>query len=25
VGSLDKGSRSPFGLGSFDFITYTQR
>ncbi|MBN2113155.1 MAG: DUF4397 domain-containing protein [Acidimicrobiia bacterium] len=25
VGSLDKGSGSPFGLGSFDFVTYTQR
>jgi hypothetical protein len=25
VGSLDKGMGSPFGLGSFDFITFTQR
>jgi hypothetical protein len=25
VGSLDKGQGSPFGLGSFDFITFSQR
>jgi hypothetical protein len=25
VGSLDKGTGSPFGLGSFDFITFVQR